>query len=37
MDYSDQDFIKLKYSDILTPIIRRGQFYLDPLIDFAST
>ena len=37
MDYSDQGFIKLKYSEILSPIIQRDQFYLDLHIDFAST
>ena len=37
MDYPDQDFTQLKYSDALAPIIQRGQFHLDPHIDFVST
>ena len=37
MDYPDQDFTKLKYSDALTPIIQRDQSNLDPHIDFTST
>ena len=35
-DYPDQDFIKLKYSDALTPIIRRGQSHLNSHTDFIS-
>ena len=37
MDYPYQDFIKLKYNDTPTPIIRRGQYHLDPHTDFVST
>ena len=37
MDYSDQDFTKLKYSDTSAPIIWKGQSHLDPYIDFTST
>ena len=37
MDYLDQDFTKLKYSEALTPIIWRDQFHLDPHTDFTST
>ena len=37
MDYLDQDFTKLKYSDALTLIIRRDQSHLDPHTDFVST
>ena len=37
MDYPGQNFTKLKYNDVLTPIIWRNQFYLDPYIDFTST
>ena len=37
MDYPDQDFTKLKYSEALAPIIWRGQSHFDPYTDFAST
>ena len=37
MDYLDQDFTKLKYSDVLSSIIWRGQSHLGPHTDFAST
>ena len=37
MDYPDQDFAKLKYSDTSTPIIWNDQFHLDPHTDFIST
>ena len=37
MDYPGQNFTKLKYNNVLTPIIWRNQFYLDPYIDFTST
>ena len=37
MDYSDQDFTKLKYSDTLAPMIRKNQSHLDPYTDFVST
>ena len=37
MDYPDQNFAKLKYSDTSTPIIWRGQSHLDLRTDFAST
>ena len=37
IDYPDQNFIKLKYSNTSTPIIRRGQFHLDPHTDFTGT
>ena len=37
MDYPDQDFTKLKYSDALTLIIQRDQSRLDPHTDFVST
>ena len=36
-DYPDQDFTRLRYNDILSLIIRRGQSHLDPHTDFAST
>ena len=37
MDYSEQDFTKLKYSDALSFKIQRGQLYFDPHTDFIST
>ena len=37
MDYPDQGFTQLKYSDTSTPIIQRDQSYLDPHIDFICT
>ena len=37
MNYLDQDFIKLKYSDASASIFQRDQFYLDPHTDFIST
>ena len=37
MDYPGQNFIKLKYSNIIISIIQRGQSHLDLHIDFAST
>ena len=37
MDYPDQDFTKLKYSDTSASIIWRDQFYLDPHTDFTNT
>ena len=37
MDYPDQDFTELKYSDALTPIIWRNQSHFDPHTDFVST
>ena len=37
IDYPDQDFTKLKYSNTSTLIIWRGQSHLDPHIDFVST
>ena len=36
MDYSDQNFTKIKYSDLLTPTIWRDQPHLDPHTDFVS-
>ena len=37
MDYFGQDFTKLKYNDVLAPMIQRDQFHLDPHINFTST
>ena len=37
MNYFDQDFTKLKYSDTLAPIISRDQSHLDLHTDFANT
>ena len=36
MDYPDQGFAKLKYSDTSTPLVWRGQSHLDPDTDFTS-
>ena len=36
IDYLDQGFTKLKYSDTSTLIIRRGQYHLDPHAYFVS-
>ena len=36
MDYRDQDFTKLKYSNASAPIIRKDQFYLDLHTNFIS-
>ena len=36
MDYPDQGFAKLKYSNTSTPIIRKDQSHLDLQTDFAS-
>ena len=37
IDYPDQNFTKLKYSDTSAPIIRRGQSHLNLHTDFTST
>ena len=37
MDYPSSDFTKLKYSDVLSLVILRGQSHLDPYIDFVGT
>ena len=37
IDYPDQSFTKLKYTNTSTSIIRRGQSHLDPHTDFTST
>ena len=37
MDYSDQGFTKLKYTDVYLLLIQRGQFHLDSHTDLIST
>ena len=37
IDYLNQDFFKLKYSNAFSPIILRGQSNFDPHTDFIST
>ena len=37
MDYSDQDFTKLKYTDAYLLLIQRDQFHLDSHTDLIST
>ena len=37
MDYPEQDFTKLKYSDVLTLILQRDQSHLDSYTDVIST